>query len=37
MSGRLELLQPAMPPFRGARQEREALAAFLTTIDQGGE
>ncbi|MGB3211342.1 MAG: c-type cytochrome [Desulforhopalus sp.] len=37
MLGRLDQLQKAMPPFRGTAQEREALADFLLSINQGGE
>lgn len=35
--GKLNQLQKAMPPFRGSEDEREALADFLKSINQGGE
>jgi len=37
MLGKLEQLQRAMPPFRGTPQEREALAYYLDSINQGGQ
>ncbi len=37
MLGRLDQLQKAMPPFKGSPQEREALADFLSSLNQGGE
>jgi mono/diheme cytochrome c family protein len=37
MLGELELLQRTMPPFRGTPQEREALADYLDSINQGGQ
>ena len=37
MLGKLDQLQKAMPPFRGTEQEREALADFLDSINQGGQ
>ena len=37
MLGKLDQLQKAMPPFKGTELEREALADFLKSINQGGE
>lgn len=37
MLGKLDQLQKAMPPFRGTAQEREALADFLDSNNQGGQ
>lgn len=37
MLGRLEQLQKAMPPFKGTPEEREALADFLNSLNQGGK
>ncbi len=37
MLGRLEQLQKAMPPFKGSAEEREALADYINSINQGGE
>ncbi len=35
--GRLDQLESSMPPFSGTAKEREALADFLASINQGGE
>lgn len=37
MLGKLDQLQKAMPPFRGTEQERDALADFLDSNNQGGQ
>jgi mono/diheme cytochrome c family protein len=37
MLGKLDQLQKAMPPFKGTAQEREALADYLDSINQGGQ